>query len=85
MNWAMLWQQKIPYNYQRDITLLPVAVLADSEKFLKTMEGINRCYLLGPLVNITLAVVTGIFITIPDTSEQLMAELSNGVNASISF
>lgn len=35
----------------------------------------------GPLVNIVLALITSLFITLPNTSEQMLSQLSNGVNS----
>lgn len=69
----------------KDITLLPIGGLARLEKIPEKPIEELIVAIAGPLVNITLAVITRIFITIPGTSEQLMAELSNGVNANNFF
>ncbi|TDE06913.1 site-2 protease family protein [Flavobacterium sandaracinum] len=69
----------------KDITLLPIGGLARLEKIPEKPIEELIVAIAGPLVNITLALITGIFITIPNTSEQLMAELSSGVNANNFF
>jgi len=69
----------------KDITLLPIGGIARLEKIPEKPIEELIVAMAGPLVNIALALITGIFITIPDTSEQLMAQLANGVNANNFF
>ena len=69
----------------KDITLLPIGGIARLEKIPEKPIEELIVAIAGPLVNIVLAVITGIFITIPATSEQLMAQLANGVNANNFF
>ena len=69
----------------KDITLLPIGGIARLEKIPEKPVEELIVAIAGPLVNIVLAVITGIFITIPATSEQLMAQLANGVNANNFF
>lgn len=69
----------------KDITLLPIGGLARLDKIPeKPLEELVVA-IAGPLVNITLAIITGLFITIPSDSNELMAKLSNGVNANNFF
>lgn len=74
------------YNIKtKDITLLPIGGLARLEKIPeKPLEELIVA-LAGPLVNVILAFITGIFISIPSNAEQLTAELSNGVGANNFF
>ena len=65
----------------KDITLLPIGGIARLEKIPEKPFEELIVASAGPLVNITLAFITGLFITFPETTEQMMNELSKGVNA----
>jgi Zn-dependent protease len=70
------------YNIKtKDITLLPIGGLARLERIPeKPLEELIVAFA-GPLVNIALAFITAFFISIPDSNDKLMTELSHGVNA----
>ncbi|MEZ7500114.1 site-2 protease family protein [Flavobacterium sp. Arc3] len=69
----------------KDITLLPIGGLARLDRMPeKPLEELVVAFA-GPMVNIFLAIITGIFITLPDSPEALAAQLSAGVNASNFF
>lgn len=69
----------------KDITLLPIGGLAQLERIPeKPIEELVVAFA-GPLVNIALAFITGLFIVIPDDANQLMEELSKGINANNFF
>ncbi|MDI1305066.1 MAG: site-2 protease family protein [bacterium] len=74
------------YNIKtKDITLLPIGGLARLERIPeKPLEELIVAFA-GPLVNIALAFITAFFISIPDNTDKLMTELSNGVNANNFF
>ncbi|MFV5697948.1 site-2 protease family protein [Flavobacterium sp. ZT3R17] len=74
------------YNIKtKDITLLPIGGLARLERIPeKPLEELIVAFA-GPLVNIALAFITAFFISIPENTDKLMTELSNGVNANNFF
>jgi Zn-dependent protease/predicted transcriptional regulator len=73
------------YNIKtKDITLLPIGGLARLESIPEKPREELVVAIAGPAVNIALAILTGLFITIPEI-EDLSVELAGGVNASNFF
>ncbi len=73
------------YNIKtKDITILPIGGLARLERIPEKPSEELVVAIAGPLVNITLAIITGLFITIPDLKE-LTVQLTGGVNPSNFF
>ena len=71
------------YNINtKDITLLPIGGLARLEKIPEKPSEELVVAFAGPLVNIALAGIIGLFITIPNNPEVLIAQLSGGINSS---
>ena len=66
----------------KDITLLPIGGLARLERIPEKPSEELIVAIAGPLVNIALAFITGLFIAVPDTSGELINRLSGGINAS---
>ena len=69
----------------KDITLLPIGGLARLERLPEKPSEELMVAFAGPLVNIVLAFITSLFITLPDNPEDVVVQLTNGVNASNFF
>lgn len=71
------------YNIEtKDITLLPIGGLARLDKIPEKPSEELVVAIAGPLVNITLAFFTSLFISIPDNSQELIVQLTGGINRS---
>lgn len=65
----------------KDITLLPIGGLARLERLPEKPSEELAVAFAGPFVNIVLAFITSLFITLPNTPEEMIGQLENGVNA----
>lgn len=68
----------------KDITILPIGGLARLDRIPEKPSEELVVAIAGPLVNIVLAVITGLFITVPNLKE-LTVQLEGGVNQSNFF
>ncbi|MET0758894.1 MAG: site-2 protease family protein [Flavobacterium sp.] len=68
----------------KDITLLPIGGIARIESMPEKPKEELIIAIAGPAVNIAIAMITGLFITIPET-KVLNEQLSSGINASNFF
>lgn len=64
----------------KDITLLPIGGLARLETLPEKPSEELIVAITGPLVNIALAIMTRLFIQLPNNAEELLNQLTNGIN-----
>ena len=64
-----------------DITLLPIGGVASLEKLPEKPSEELLVAFAGPMVNITLALLVSFFIQYPNNSEEMIAQLSGGINS----
>lgn len=69
----------------KDITLLPIGGVSRLESIPEKPNEELIVTIAGPFVNVALAIITSLFITLPETSEELALELAAGVNANNFF
>ena len=64
-----------------NITLLPIGGVASLEKLPEKPSEELMVAFAGPMVNITLALLVSLFIQYPNNSEEMIAQLSGGINS----
>jgi Zn-dependent protease/predicted transcriptional regulator len=70
------------YNIKtKDITLLPIGGLARLERLPEKPSEELVVAIAGPLVNIFLAFLTAFIVNVPENSDELVLQLSKGINA----
>ena len=69
----------------KDITLLPIGGLARLERIPEKPSEELMVAVAGPAVNMALALITGLFISIPNTPEEFTAAMAKGISGSNFF